>query len=97
MIDSVFLQILVHLAIVLAHVLRIPAITASPILSRHIVARKGRRRSLERNIACAHDRLSEILEAVVDVPGHLDWVHHHRGGECEFLNIVGLEDSVQTM
>ena len=59
------LKIVVHLAIILTHVRRIPAVAP-----RHPGGER-RRLPLERRVAAAHDTLAEVLEAVGQVPGRL--------------------------
>jgi len=92
-VDRLFLQIVVDLAVVLAHMLRIPPITAAQILSRHWVERECRSCTFQGNVAVAHDGLSDVLKAVVDVPRHLD------GGRVarELQGVVGVEDGVDAV
>lgn len=80
------LQNPLHLLIVLAHMLRIPAITA-----QHAI-RKRRMLALERRISTAHDALSKVFKAVRQVPFHL-----LRDVLAGLETRVHLKDVVQTM
>jgi hypothetical protein len=52
---------------------RIPSITPASIFAS-LSWRKGRRRTLQRHVARAHDRLPHVFETMVYMPWHFDWV-----------------------
>jgi hypothetical protein len=91
MIHRPLLKIPLDLPIILTHMPRIPPIATTPILAV-INQMKRRRCALERYIARAHDRLAQVLEAVVNVPRHLDVF-----ALGQFERVVCLKDGVQAV
>lgn len=96
MIDGFFLQVLIHLPVVFANVLCIPSIAASSVFPVRIT-RKARSSAFQRHIPCTHYRLSDVFEAMVDMPGHLHRVYRHWRGHGKLHGIVRLEYCVETM
>ena len=70
--------------------LPIPPIAAANVFSRYGILREGRSRPLECNVARAHYTLSQVFEAVVDVPRHLDWT-------LQLQPVVRIEDGVEAV
>ena len=92
MINSLLLQIPINLPIILTNMLRIPPITPTPILAP-LICRKRRRCPLQRYIPRTHNRLPDILKAVIDMPRHFDDL----GVPRRQNEIVRVEDGVEAV
>jgi len=88
---SLPLQIGINLPIILTNVLSIPPITPTSVPIWCV--RKRCFGPLQGYIARAHDRLSHVLETVVEVPRHVD----QRGVRIDQKLVVAVEDGVETV
>jgi hypothetical protein len=93
MIHGPLLQVILHLPIILTDMLRIPPIAPTAILPC-VANRESGRCAFQSHIARTHNCLSKVLEAVVDVPGHLDGL---TGGDWQLECVVCLEYGIETV
>jgi hypothetical protein len=97
MVDGLLLEILRNLTVVFAHMLCVPTIAASLILTVR-TQRKGCRGTFQCNITCTHDRLSDVLEAVVYMPRLLYGIDlGERAVERDRHRVVSIENRIQTV
>lgn len=96
MIDRFLLQVLVYLPVVFAHMLRIPPIASTSILTVFI-AWETCRSSFQCHISRAHYCLSDVFKAVIDVPWHFDRIRRHWRGDHKFHGIVRAQYGVKTV
>lgn len=96
-VNGLLLEIRRDLTVVFADMFRIPTIAASLILAVR-TKWEGRRGAFQCNITCTHDRLSDVLEAVVHMPRLLNRVHFQKGTvECNRHRVVSVEYCVQAV
>lgn len=97
MVDRLLLEVPLDLAVVFAHVLRIPPVAASQVFAMHAQWERGRG-ALQRDVACTHDRLSDVIKAMVHMPRLLYGIYlEERLIERDSHGVVGGEYCMQTV